>query len=262
MSGTASVSFRSLVLPKEHGSWSFAFEPVLLGLLVAPSRAGLVLGLAVVAGFFVRRPLKLAVTLPADDERRIPAVKWTILWSALSFAGIVVTAQLESWSALWSLLLCAPFAAIFLWFDLRNVMREAEAELAGSTTFALLPATLAILAGWSTAPALGLAALMLARSLPTVLIVRTYLRHAKGQKANSTGALIAAGVAFAGIAALAWKGVVPVFGGLLAAGLFLRSLILLTSLRPSWPARRIGQGEAVIGALYLIGLSVAYQFQR
>ena len=35
--------------PKEHGSWSLALEPVALGLLVAPSPAGLALATAALA---------------------------------------------------------------------------------------------------------------------------------------------------------------------------------------------------------------------
>ncbi len=35
-----------LTLPKEHGSWSLALEPVAFGLLVAPSAAGAALTLA------------------------------------------------------------------------------------------------------------------------------------------------------------------------------------------------------------------------
>ena len=50
-----------LVWPKEHGSWSLALEPVALGLIAAPSLGGIALGMAVMAGFFARRPLKIAV---------------------------------------------------------------------------------------------------------------------------------------------------------------------------------------------------------
>ena len=255
-----SVSFRSLVLPKEHGGWSLAFEPVVLGLLVAPSRPGLVLTFAVIAGFFVRRPLKLAITLPADDCRRRPASRWAALWSALVLLGMGGAIMLGSWTALWPLLLCVPFGAIFLWFDLRNDMREAEAELAGSAVFALIPATLATLAGWNAPTALGLAGLMLTRNLPTVLTMRTYLRRAKGLPTHSAAAFASAGVAFMVVVALGWSGIAPATVGLLAAGMFVRSIIFLTSLRPIWPAKRIGMFEAAIGGLYLACLALAYHF--
>ncbi|HRO23471.1 MAG TPA: YwiC-like family protein, partial [Promineifilum sp.] len=46
---TRSVSFKSVALPAEHGSWSLVSEPIVLGMLVAPTWAGLAL---VIAAFF------------------------------------------------------------------------------------------------------------------------------------------------------------------------------------------------------------------
>ena len=116
---------RELLLPKEHGSWSLAFEPVVLGLLVAPSVAGVALALAASAGFFLRRPLKLAVTAPADDPRRRPARRWAavlMFGAGLALAG---AAALGNVGALWPLAMAAPCGLLFLWFDLRQAMREA-----------------------------------------------------------------------------------------------------------------------------------------
>jgi hypothetical protein len=41
---TNRLSHRDLLLPKEHGGWSLAFEPVALGLLVAPSGPPRIIG--------------------------------------------------------------------------------------------------------------------------------------------------------------------------------------------------------------------------
>ena len=60
-----------LTLPKEHGSWSLALEPVAFGLLVAPSAAGAALALAAVSGFFLRRPLKLVMAAKHDSRQPI-----------------------------------------------------------------------------------------------------------------------------------------------------------------------------------------------
>lgn len=262
-------SFRSLVLPREHGSWSLALEPVALGLLVAPSRPGLWLALAVVAGFFARRPLKLAWTLPAGDERRSAAARWTLLFATLALAALAAAgaapfgANKQQWaaSALWPLLLAAPFGAAFLWFDLRGEMREAEAELAGSAAFALVPAAFATLAGWRGELALALAALTLARSVPTVLTVRTYLRIAKGKPASALAAQASAFAALGLAVLLAALHLVPIAAcaplGLLAA----RTALLLSPNPPQWSARRIGFAEANLGLVCLVGLTLAYRVQ-
>lgn len=266
-SATANTSFRSLVVPREHGSWSLALEPVALGLLVAPSLAGVFLALAVVAGFFTRRPLKLAVTLPPADPRRTAAFRWTLLFAAIAVAALIASAlcgnvpikQQSGWRALWPLLLAVPFGAAFLWFDLRGEMREAEAELAGTAAFALVPATFATLAGWSAAPALALAALLLARSVPTVLTVRAYLRIAKNKPAQRAAALASAILAFVVVATLAAFALAPVAACALVGLLALRTIWLLSPLSPDWSAKRVGMTEAVVGLVYLGGLALAYR---
>ncbi|MBI3885421.1 MAG: YwiC-like family protein [Opitutae bacterium] len=254
-----SPTLPSLLLPKEHGSWSLAFEPLALGLLVAPSVGGLGLAAAMTAGFFLRRPLKLGVTLPAADPRRTPARHWALLLAVAALAALGFAAGRSSIAALWPLLLAAPFGTVFLALDLRHDMRAAAAELAGSAAFAVLPAAFATLAGWSAAPALALAAAMLARSLPTVLTVRTYLCAGKGQPAGAALPLAAAAASLALLAALAARGLAPWPAPVLAALLLARVVFLVTPLRPQWTARRLGLCEAVLGLLCLATLAVAYR---
>ncbi len=297
------ASFRSLVLPREHGSWSLALEPVALGLLVAPTRAGGWLALAAAAAFLARRPLKLTLTTPAADPRRLAAARWAALLTALALLSVtfVVSAphpanlrntqnwpspstsvqtapdappppaamlrNTQHWSAatlpslasLWPLLLAVPFGAAFLWFDRRGEMRAAEAELCGSLTFALLPATFATLAGWSAGAALGLATAMVVRSAPTVLTVRAYLRIAKGQRASAWLPIGAAGAGLAALVILQRDGLVPLLVPVAGAGLALRSAWLLSRWAPRWSARRVGTLEAVLGGAFLVALTVAYR---
>jgi hypothetical protein len=52
-------AWRSVAIPSEHGGWGLTLEPVLLGLLIAPSVGGLALGIAAFGAFLVRTPLKL-----------------------------------------------------------------------------------------------------------------------------------------------------------------------------------------------------------
>ncbi len=252
------VPLRSLLLPKEHGSWSLAFEPVVLALLVAPSWAGASLAGAIAAGFLTRRPLKLAFTLPASDPRRRAAQPWALGGAGLALATLVGAALAGSWTALWPLLLAVPCGALFLWFDLRNAMREAEAELAGSIAFALTPAAFATVAGWPPGYALALAGLALLRNVTAVLTVRAYLRLRKGRPAFTGWALGAnlAGLGF--VIALAWQGRAPAAALLPVTAFVMRAGWLLGPWRPDWPASRIGLLDAALGALHVAVLSTAY----
>ena len=261
VSPSPSASFRSLVLPREHGSWALALEPVALGLLVAPSAAGAWLGTAVTAGFLARRPLKLALTLSPDEPRRLGAAQWAAVLAAVALAALFQAGLTAGTGALWPLLLSVPFGAAFLWFDLRHAMREAEAELCGSIAFAFTPAAFAVLDGWAAGPALALAALMLTRSAPTVLTVRAYLRMAKKQAASAWPALAAALGFLAGLAGLQAAGLLPFAAVALGALLALRSAWLLSRFAPKWSARRVGFGEALLGLLFLAAAALAYRGQ-
>lgn len=243
-------------LPKEHGSWSLALEPIALGLLAAPSRAGGALALAAVAGFFARRPLKLALAA-APSARRGAARELVVLLSALAATGFFEAIVLGGLAPLWPLLLVAPGGALFVYFDAQNDSRAAAAEIAGTTAFALLPAAFATLAGWPPAFALALAAAMGARSLPTVLTVRHYLRRAKGQPVRPLLPATAGVLAVAGTGWLAGRGLLPGLAAALAALLLLRSLVFLAPFAPRWPARRIGIIEAIVGLAYVVAVGAA-----
>ena len=56
-----------MALPTEHGGWGLTAEPVLLGLLVAPSWAGAAIGAGAVLAFLARTPTKIAL---GDLRRR------------------------------------------------------------------------------------------------------------------------------------------------------------------------------------------------
>lgn len=248
----------TVFLPKEHGSWSLAFEPLAFGLLVAPSSAGAALALAAVAGFFARRPFKAALA-PAFSPRRRTARETVGMLSALAVAGLFETLEVGGFAALWPLLLAVPFGALFVWFDAQNESRAAAAELAGSTTFALLPAAFATLAGWPWPTALGLSAVVLIRSVPTVLTVRACLRRSKGQPVGIL-ALLASGILALGAAlVLASQRLVPGLILVLAGLLLLRTALFLSPLRPDWSARRIGIFEAILGVLYFGAAVLAYR---
>jgi hypothetical protein len=244
-------------LPKEHGSWSLVLEPLALGLLVAPSLAGGGLATAAFAGFLARRPLKAALA-PEFSERRCAARQTVVMLSALAVAGLFETVVTAGWLPLWPLLLAAPLAGLFAWFDAQGDSRAAAAELSGSAAFALLPAALATLAGWPVPAALALAALALARSLPTILTVRAALRLRKGQPVRPGAPVLAALFACGVILLLVAGGHVPFIAAGGVALLLLRSVWFATALRPQWSGRAIGTSELILGLCYITLAAVAY----
>lgn len=253
----AGRSDSTVFLPKEHGSWSLALEPLALGLLVAPSWAGGALAAAALAGFFARRPLKAALDA-TPSERRQTARRMLAFLTVLAATGLGEALVLAPWTESWPLLPAAVLGLVFVWFDAQGESRAAASEVAGSAAFAFVPAAFVTLAGGPVSIALAVTILALARSVPAVLAVRSYLRMAKGGAPRRVLPLLAAGAALAASVGLVLTAHAPFIAGLLAAVLFARVLWLLGPWRPVWPAKRIGMMEAVLGLIYVGLLAAAW----
>jgi len=144
-------TLRSVGLPSEHGGWGLTGEPVLLGLIIAPSWAGLALGLAAVLAFLARTPTKVAL----GDLRRGRWMPRTRVAGALAVAEISVIVALGVFAVTrspaaiwWPLLVVAPLMALELAYDIRSRGRRLVPELAGAVGIAGL-ATMIVLAGSS-----------------------------------------------------------------------------------------------------------------
>jgi hypothetical protein len=176
-----------VAVPSEHGGWGLTIEPVVLGLLVRPSLAGLVLGLAALVVFLARTPLKIALV----DRRRERSLARTRLAGRIAavevlvFVGllvvIVVAARSESW---WIPILAAsPLATIDMWFELRSRGRRLVPELAGTAAISAVAPAIVTAAGGPWVLALGLWLLLVARALVTLPYVRARIARAHGRPA-------------------------------------------------------------------------------
>lgn len=263
MTATAveNVSARKIVkmiLPKEHGSWSLALEPIAFGLLAAPSAAGGALAITAVAGFFIRRPLKIVFREKNWERWKIACAAIFIL-GAIAFAGSLLAAKIAGIEKLWPLLPAALAGLIFAGFDLRNEAREGAAEISGAIAFAILPAAFASLAGWKFVAATALALVMLSRSVPTVLFVRAYLRRNKRCAFTMTPSLVAAIAAFVLTFFLASFQMAP----WIAAGvIFLMTgwTVYLATCRARFTAKVIGIAEATFGVAMVLTSALAWRF--
>jgi hypothetical protein len=246
-----------LILPKEHGSWSLAMEPLVLGMLVAPSAAGGALAIASLAGFFLRRPLKLALSSKADSRKPL-AAGCTMALTALAVAALALTAKTGGMTNLWLLLPAAAAGIAFAWFDSQNEAREEAAELFGVIAFGILPAAFAKLAGWNLTESLALATVMLSRSVPTVLFVRTYLRRNKGRAPLRVPALVAAG---AGILVNVWLVVAHIapWPAVLFSILFAARTFWLLLGHRRFTAKSLGVAELILGTTMVLTLAVVWK---
>lgn len=253
----AASAWRSVLMPKEHGSWSLALEPLAFGLIAAPSLAGAAFAATVCAAFLARRPLRLAM-LETKPDRRTVARRAFVSCTLVAAVSMAAAVALGGWN--WVVWLAPALVAggFFLAFDLRNAGREEAAEVAGATAFALLPAAFAILAGRTPLVAIALGLLMCGRAVPTVLCIRAALRSAKKIKVSTTPALLSAGLALEVAVVLARQGVAPWFAVIATALLALRAFLWLGVPRPTLRGSTLGMIEAVLGVMFVVGVAATW----
>ena len=177
---TTSISVRPLAVPNEHGGWGILLEPLLIGLLVAPSAGGAAITVAMIATFFVRHPLKFAAR-DWMQRKRYPRTrvceKLVAAYGAIAIGGLVFAAWMSAPRSLLPLLLALPLAAVQFSFDAGNRGRELTPELCGAIGAGAGGAA-CVLAGGGTIALAGMVWLLAAfRAAPAVLHVRALLRR-------------------------------------------------------------------------------------
>ncbi len=131
------------LLPPEHGSWFMLGFPLVLGLLLKPSLAGLCLGLAALA-FFLSRPALRRVLHGQKDP---------VQWRALGLLGTlaagfgVATWVLSGPRFLLPLACIAPLVFLALRADLDRAVRSLWVEMAAQGAFAGLLAAMLVAGG-------------------------------------------------------------------------------------------------------------------
>ena len=255
---------RSVALPAEKGSWSLVSEPILLGLLTAPSWAGAALAVGAFATFLCNRPLKVVL---ADRrrgrvyERTALARRFLALYAVIALAGFAGGLALGGWRPFAPLAAAVPLLALFAFYDQRPG-RHWQAELAAPVAFAAIVAAMALADGWAWPPALGLWGFMIARAVPAVLFIRARLRLDKGKTAapgESLAAVFAAHLlAVAAVAGLAWLGWLPWLAVVAAVVLLARAAWGLSAWRWRSSVVALGFLETGFGILAVLLVAIGY----
>ena len=199
------LRLRSLALPAEHGGWGMLGEPLLLGLLIAPSGTGVAVALAATFAFLARHPLKLAVAdwRSGRRTRRTEAAEgMALLYGGLAAAGLAAAAR--SASAWWiPFLIAAPVAAIQFLHDVRHQGRQLVPEILGGIALGSVVAAIVLAAGWDLPTAAALWALVATKAIGAIVYVRARLRCDRRLEFSRKGALSVHAFGFALALALA-----------------------------------------------------------
>jgi hypothetical protein len=265
---------KSLVIPAEHGSWSWLLVPFFVGAAVAGIIAGDNVRLALLplvltlggglCAFLVRQPATAWLRIRQGRARRADeplAAGWTLGLALAAGLCLVGLLALGRTSLLW---LVIPFAAVLLFYlaaarSGRAGMRALRMELIGAVGLALMaPAAVIAATGRLSGPIWALWGLMGMQNALGVLYVRLRLADTHQQPAGRSivvwgHAIGLAAVAIAG--ALAW---VPLPAAFPFLGVLLRAVWAVRQSRPVLDVRRFGFTEVGVEVLSGAWIAAAY----
>ncbi len=242
------VSIRSIALPTEHGGWGFTLEPILLGLLVAPSASAWEISAAALGIFLARRPVKILST-DLVRGRWLPRSKialiFALIYGGTAIAGAIGALFTADGPFLIPVLVAAPFALLALRADAHSKNRALVAELSGSIAMGATVAAITIAGGWDLAPAFGLWLILAARDVAAISLVRGQVRRVHDKPVGAKSIYIVQTVSILVVAIAAVAGIVP-WLGVLAIGVV--ALVAVVSLnRDPVPAKVIGWTQMGVG---------------
>jgi hypothetical protein len=251
-----------VALPAEHGGWGFLVEPVVLGLVLGPSGAGVCLALAALAGFLARHPLRLWL-LDRRKHARYPRTAlaerffsgYAVLALVLLAAGFIL-ARAPFWPAL---AVAVPIGLVPLAFDAVGRSREVLPETAGAVALGASATAIALAGGAPATLAWGAWALLALRAVTSVLYVRARIRLDRGLAAGPRAVLAGHAVALAAAAGLAGAGWAPWLATLVFFVLLSRATWGLSSWRRPVRPKTLGFQELGYGLLTLALLAVGYR---
>jgi hypothetical protein len=261
MAVSSRVNLKSVALPTEHGGWSFLAEPIVLGLLVAPTWKGFVLGLAVVSLFLLHQPLKIAMK---DNlkQRRVARTQWAerfvMLYGGLGISFVLILIAMNGANFLLPMIIGSIFALVQVAYDARNQSRELVPELTGSIALAATASSIALLAGWSMTSAMMLWLILAARAVTAIIYVRVRLRMVHDKPHNKSFALALHIFALCLFVLLVVVKVIPFTVIIAMSILVVRAFKGMLHPAPHVTAKVIGLTELAIGIVYILTVSVGY----
>ena len=257
------IKIRAVALPAEHGGWALIIEPIVLGLLLAPSISGVFIGLAALACFLTRHPLKVA----AGDRRRNRVVKRTtladrfaLIYALLAIVFFAIAVSRTKPDFLLPFLIATPFLLVQFIYDARGHSRRLLPEIAGAYATGSIATAIALAGGWSKPTAYALWIIVACRNVPTILYLRVLLsRRRQEPRAMANGAVVAVQLlALLVVLLLLFFKIAPTLAIVVFAILFVRAVIGLVDASVPVP-KKVGISEILFGAFVVLTVFLGYR---
>lgn len=255
------VRLKGIALPTEHGAWGFLFEPLLAGLMIAPSFASLWISLLIIGAFLTRQPLKIFLSDWKGKRKllqTVAAFKFVLLFSSVSLTGLVGSLFLAKPESFYPFLFILPFGIYQIYCDASKQSRQLLPELTGAIAISSSVAVIGIAGGLPTSIGYALWAVFVARLIPSILYVRNRLRLEKGKDFSIISVVLAHFGALVSVGLLSVYGLIPKLPLLMFTVLLIRAGWGLSPYRKRVKAMRIGVWEVIYGILTALSVVLGY----
>jgi len=246
---------KSVALPNEHGSWGILFEPLVLGIAVAPSSGSVFIALMYIGAFLSRQPLKWYIA-DLRSKRRRPqsdaAQSFAFAYLSIAAIGFFGTLAFAGVLPILPLIITVPLGAITMWYDVSGRSRRVAPEMAGVITLASSAAVSGLAAGWSPAASIALSVVIILRLIPSMLYIRERLKLEKGKPASFAVPISLHVAAVIAVASLAWYSLSPWLPLTVFTFLLVRSITGSSDFRLKLKAKQLGMLEVVFGTLVVV----------
>lgn len=257
------VRVRAIALPLEHGSWGFVLEPIVAGLLLAPTVSGAWISVFVFCLFLSRQPIRVFL-VDRIAGRKLPqtfvAMKFMaayLLLASVAFALVWNSALTYSFLPF---VIVSPLAIYQIYCDTSRKSRQLIPELASAVAVSSSAAAILLAGGWSSANAFAVWGILAARFIPSIMYVRDRLRLEKGKDFSLPIVFAAHLLALFGVAFLAFNSISPTLPVFAVAILLIRAAVGLTPSRKRLRAMQIGVREVLYGGMVVLSIVIGFYF--
>ena len=254
---------KTVALPVEHGGWALILEPIVLGLLLAPSFRGVLFGLAAFSCFLTRHPLKLAI----GDRIKGHPLQRTSLATRFAFIYAITALLLLTFASVDApkdvfipFLLAAPLVLAQLSFDVFGHSRKLLPEAAGAIGVGSIITAITLADGWPKAEAFALWAIVASRHVPTILYLRKRL-SARRQTQGRSGIAVVMIMQFVSLVVvilLVQEKLIPALAIVAFVVLTVRAVMGLLSLDTTVSPKKLGIAEFALGAFTVMTVTLGY----
>lgn len=257
---TNKFHLKQIAFPREHGSWGYTLEPLVLSLLVGFSVNGVLLALSTFIIFLAHQPIRIIFNKSLNNKLRIKAYLIFSIYAVSSMVLLILVLLDSSFYQLLPFFISVIIMFGYLLLELNNVKRNIVIELLAAVSVGLIAMNIVLLNGWNWAYAAAFWFVILSRAVPTTFYVRSKLQIAKKQPTQELSVFVSSFVSLLIVFVLTYFSYLPLLSIAAVLMLISRAYIGIYKLRGKLNVKKLGIMEFVYGIIFVLLVAAGYKF--